>query len=108
MILATAIPKITNEFNSLSDIGWYGSAYLLTSACFQLLFGKLYAEFNMKWVFITALVIFEIGSVVCAAATSSAMLVASRAVAGVGAGGIMIGSVTVGNHQLHAISRNAS
>lgn len=28
-IVATAIPKITDEFHSLSDVGWYGSAYLL-------------------------------------------------------------------------------
>lgn len=35
-IIATAIPKITDEFHSLPDVGWYGSAYLLTTASFQL------------------------------------------------------------------------
>lgn len=39
-IIATAIPKITNEFNSLQDVGWYGSAYLLTTCALQLFFGK--------------------------------------------------------------------
>jgi hypothetical protein len=30
-ILVTAIPRISTEFNSIKDIGWYGSAYLLTA-----------------------------------------------------------------------------
>lgn len=30
-ILATATPKITDEFDSISDLGWYASAYMLTS-----------------------------------------------------------------------------
>ena len=40
-IIATAIPKITDRFNSLGDVGWYGSAYLLTTCSLQLFFGKL-------------------------------------------------------------------
>lgn len=48
-ILATAIPTITDEFHSLGDIGWYGSAYMLTTACSQLIFGRLYKHYNMKW-----------------------------------------------------------
>jgi hypothetical protein len=39
-IIATAIPKITDHFNSLGDVGWYGSSYLLTSCALQLFFGK--------------------------------------------------------------------
>ncbi len=41
-IIATAIPKITDQFHSLGDVGWYGSAYLLTTAALQLPFGKAY------------------------------------------------------------------
>lgn len=84
-----------DEFDSLGDIGWYGSAYLLTSCCFQLTFGKLYAEFNTKWVFITSLVIFEVGSVVCATAPSSVALVIGRAIAGIGVGGLFSGALIV-------------
>jgi hypothetical protein len=39
-IIATAIPKITDRFNSLGDVGWYASAYLLTTCALQLFFGK--------------------------------------------------------------------
>lgn len=39
-IIATAIPKITDHFKSLQDVGWYGSSYLLTTCALQLFFGK--------------------------------------------------------------------
>lgn len=42
---------------------------------FQLAFGKAFRFFSLKWTFLTALLIFEIGSVLCGAATSSAMLI---------------------------------
>lgn len=48
-IVATAIPQITDDFHSLGDIGWYGSAYMLTTAASQLVFGRLYKFYHMKW-----------------------------------------------------------
>jgi len=39
---ATAIPKITSVFNSLEDVGWYGSSYLLTTTALQPSFGRIY------------------------------------------------------------------
>lgn len=96
-IIATAIPYITDQFKSLDDVGWYGSAYLLTSCCFQLVFGKLYAEGNVKWIFLAALAIFEIGSVVCATAQSSVALIIGRAVAGLGSAGVINGAMIVGH-----------
>jgi hypothetical protein len=48
-IIATAIPRITDEFGSLGDIGWYGSAYMLTTAASQLLFGRIYKFYDTKW-----------------------------------------------------------
>jgi hypothetical protein len=47
-IIATAIPKITDEFSSIRDIGWYGSAYLLTATAFQPTYGKLYTIFSVS------------------------------------------------------------
>ncbi|KMU76673.1 hypothetical protein CISG_05816 [Coccidioides immitis RMSCC 3703] len=86
-IITTAIPTITNHFKALDDVGWYGSSYLLTTCAFQLVFGKVYTFFPVKWVFLTAIGIFEIGSVVCGAAPSSEALIIGRAVAGMGASG---------------------
>ena len=84
-IIATAIPKITTVFNSLDDVGWYGSSYLLTTTSLQPSFGKIYTYFDVKYTYLFALVIFEVGSIVCAAATSSPMFIVGRAVAGAGA-----------------------
>ncbi|KAL2046031.1 hypothetical protein N7G274_001478 [Stereocaulon virgatum] len=94
-IIATAIPKITDHFKALNDVGWYGSAYLLTTCAFQLFFGKLYTFFSIKWVFLTAIFIFEVGSVICGAAPTSVALIIGRAVAGVGSAGIFSGALVI-------------
>ncbi|SPN96573.1 related to DHA14-like major facilitator; ABC transporter [Cephalotrichum gorgonifer] len=94
-IIATAIPTITDEFSSLRDIGWYGSAYLLTTASLQLLFGRLYTFLSVKRVFLSAIAAFELGSLVCGVARGSGALIAGRAVAGVGGAGIFTGAFTV-------------
>ncbi|KAF7290398.1 Major facilitator superfamily transporter [Mycena chlorophos] len=94
-IIATAIPKITAQFNSLDDVGWYGSAYLLTTAAFQLPFGRFYAFLSVKLVFITAISIFELGSLICGVAPTSNALIVGRAIAGLGSAGIFTGSFIV-------------
>src|SRR5437773_9931929 len=40
-IISTAIPRITDHFESISDIGWYGSAYFLTTTALQPTFGRV-------------------------------------------------------------------
>lgn len=47
-IVATAIPRITDQFKSLDDVGWYGSAFFLTVAAFQATWGKGYKYFPLK------------------------------------------------------------
>lgn len=104
-IVATALPKISDHFNSLNDVGWYASAFFLTMylpqlpseiariglACadcrtaLQPTFGKLYQVFNVKTVFLVALAVFELGSLICGLAPTSATLIAGRAIAGSGA-----------------------
>ena len=93
--MAPAIPSITNRFNSLDDIGWYGSAYLLTLSATPLLYGKLYGFYTLKWVFLSAITLFEIGSLICATAPSSVALIVGRAIAGIGAAGIFSGAILI-------------
>jgi MFS family permease len=92
---ATAIPKITADFNSLNDVGWYGSSYLLTTTALQPSFGKIYTYFDIKYTYILAVVIFEVGSVVCATAPNSTALIIGRAIAGLGAAGLFSGGITI-------------
>ncbi|KAG8156728.1 hypothetical protein KVR01_013333 [Diaporthe batatas] len=94
-IIATAIPKITDEFHSLDAVGWYGSAYLLTTAALQLLFGKFYSYLNIKWVFLSAIGLFELGSLICGVAPNSTALIIGRAIAGAGSAGILSGALII-------------
>lgn len=59
------------------------------------MFGKIYTFFPVKWVFLTAIVIFEVGSTVCGAAPTSEALIIGRAVAGMGASGIFSGALVI-------------
>jgi hypothetical protein len=90
-IIATAIPKITTVFDSLGDVGWYGSSYLLTTTALQPSFGRIYTYFNVKYTYLFALCLFELGSIICAAARNSVMLIVGRAVAGAGASALFSG-----------------
>ncbi|KAF2280982.1 MFS general substrate transporter [Westerdykella ornata] len=94
-IIATAIPRITDQFKALNDVGWYGSAYLLTTCALQLIFGKFYTYYSIKWVYLAALGTFELGSLICAVAPNSTTLIVGRAIAGVGCAGIFSGAVLI-------------
>ncbi|KAJ5549105.1 hypothetical protein N7513_006339 [Penicillium frequentans] len=87
-IVATAIPKITDQFHSLDDASWYGSAFLMTTGGFQSTWGKIYKYFPLKISFLLAVFIFELGSLICGVAPSSVALIVGRAIAGIGAAGI--------------------
>ncbi|KAK4496742.1 hypothetical protein PRZ48_012725 [Zasmidium cellare] len=94
-IIATAIPRITDQLNSLSSAGWYGSAYFATIAAFQATWGKCYKYFGLKWTFIVAIFFFELGSLICGVAPNSTALIVGRAVAGIGGGGVGSGAFTI-------------
>ncbi|KAK1754222.1 MFS general substrate transporter [Echria macrotheca] len=94
-IVATAIPRITDEFHAIDDIGWYASGYQLSSAVFQPLTGKIYSRFSLKWSFLAFFIIFEIGSAVCGAARSSHMFIVGRCVAGLGSAALLNGTLTI-------------
>ncbi|RYP73131.1 hypothetical protein DL771_003767 [Monosporascus sp. 5C6A] len=94
-ILATATPVISNEFNALDDLGWWTNVYLLTLSSFQLFYGKLYSLFSIKTIYMGAIGLFEIGSLICTTAPNSVALIIGRAVAGVGAAGIFSGGMLI-------------
>ncbi|GAQ45157.1 hypothetical protein AtubIFM55763_006611 [Aspergillus tubingensis] len=94
-IVSTAIPHITNQFHSLDDVAWYGSAYTIASASLQPLTGKFYGNFVQKWTFLGFFSVFELGSLICGVATSSKMLIVGRAVAGMGSSGMVNGALNI-------------
>ena len=58
-ILTVAIPRITTVFNSLNDVGWYGSAYLLSITALQPTFGNFYKYFDVKIIYLVSIFIFK-------------------------------------------------
>ncbi|KAI1177516.1 putative gliotoxin efflux pump [Nemania sp. FL0916] len=96
-IIATAIPAITNAFNSLSEAGWYGSAFFLAYAALQSVWGKAYKYFDMKFVFLASMVVFEIGCLIGGIAPNSAALIVGRVIQGAGAAGILLGCYSIAN-----------
>ncbi|KAH6617732.1 major facilitator superfamily domain-containing protein [Chaetomium sp. MPI-SDFR-AT-0129] len=94
-IISTAIPRITDEFHSLEDVGWYISIYQFANAALQPIWGRIYHKFSNKAAFLTALAIFEVGSLICGIAVSSPMLIVGRAVAGIGSAGLVSGGLTI-------------
>ncbi|KAM5362455.1 hypothetical protein ACJZ2D_012537 [Fusarium nematophilum] len=95
-IIVTAIPRISDEFRALDDIG-----------CFQLLFGKVYTYFSIKFVYLTAVGLFELGSVICGAAPNSTAFIIGRAIAGLGSAGLFSGAVLVIAHSVPLYKRPA-
>lgn len=94
-IIAPAVPSITDHFHTVTDVGWYSSAFRLCMCAFQFMFGKAYTLFPVKRVFMLSNCISIVGSLLCGVATSSAMLVVGRAVAGFGAAGLFSGFFSI-------------
>jgi MFS family permease len=75
-------------------------AYLLTTAALQLLFGKFYTYLSIKWVYLAAIFIFEVGSLICGVAPNSVALIVGRAVAGLGSAGLFSGALLILAHSV--------
>ncbi len=89
-IVSTALPTIVGEFGHLERFGWIGSAYLLSLSAVMPVYGKLGDLFGRKYVMMTAIAIFTVGSAVCGLAVSMNTLIAARVLQGFGGGGIMV------------------
>ncbi|KAM4055618.1 major facilitator superfamily protein [Hirsutella rhossiliensis] len=86
----TCIIAARRQLRSVDSYVWIGSAYLLGNATFVPAWGKISDIFGRKLVLISAVVIFWIGSLLCAVSNSIGMLIAARAVQGVGGGGTIV------------------
>ncbi|KAL2815031.1 efflux pump antibiotic resistance protein [Aspergillus cavernicola] len=94
-IISVAVPSIGTGFQAFEDVGWYGSAYLLTVTAFQPAFGSVYKTFNAKFTYLISVLVFECGSIMCAAAPSSVVFIIGRAIAGIGAAGLYQGALSI-------------
>ncbi|KAI9047867.1 hypothetical protein LZ554_008575 [Drepanopeziza brunnea f. sp. 'monogermtubi'] len=89
-IVTTALPTISEHFHSSAGYTWIGSAYLLANAASVPLWGKFSDIWGRKPILLVASIVFFVGSLLAATSVSIGMLIAARAIQGIGGGGIII------------------
>ncbi|WP_226846703.1 MDR family MFS transporter [Dehalogenimonas etheniformans] len=94
-IVATAMPKIVEEFQGLSHISWVFTSYMLATAVTVPIYGKLSDVFGRRNLVLLAIIIFLVGSALAGASQNMTQLIFCRALQGVGSGAIMVNSFSV-------------
>lgn len=89
-IVATALPTVVADLGGAGHQSWVVTSYLLASTIATAIVGKLGDLFGRKLIFGAAVLSFLVGSVLCGLSGSMTMLVASRALQGIGGGAIMV------------------
>ncbi|KAJ7275380.1 major facilitator superfamily domain-containing protein [Mycena haematopus] len=89
-IVSTSLPTIASELHiTQNEYSWVGIAYMLTQTAFQPLYGRISDLVGRQLVLYISMFIFCLGSLLCGMAQNITMLIAARAIAGIGAGGIV-------------------
>ncbi|MBO0732531.1 MAG: MFS transporter, partial [Acidimicrobiaceae bacterium] len=94
-IVATALPTIVGDLGGLNHYSWVVTAYLLASTASTPLWGKLGDLYGRKSFFLTSIAIFLVGSALSGVSSSMNMLIAFRAVQGLGGGGLMVSAQAI-------------
>jgi MFS family permease len=82
-VLLTCV-DIASSFEKLGDQSWIANAYILTNTAFLPAYGQVADIFGRHIVMQSAIFIFLVGSALCTAAQTWGMIIAGRAIAGVG------------------------
>jgi EmrB/QacA subfamily drug resistance transporter len=88
-VVATALPQIVTDLHGFRDLSWVVSSFLVAATVTVPLYGKLSDLYGRRRMFVVAISIFLLGSLLCGAAQSMGQLIAFRALQGVGAGGLL-------------------
>ncbi|WP_349362070.1 MDR family MFS transporter [Streptomyces sp. H27-C3] len=94
-IVGTALPTIVSELGGAAHMSWVVTAYLLAETVAAVLVGKFGDLFGRKVVFQVSAIIFITGSFLCGLSGNMTMLIAWRAMQGIGAGGLMVTSMAL-------------
>jgi MFS family permease len=94
-IVATALPRIAGDLGGIDQITWIVTAYMLSTTVSAALWGKISDLRGRRPVFLTAIGIFILGSLLCGMAANLPQLIAARAVQGIGGGGLVSLSFTI-------------
>ena len=93
LIVSTALPRIVGDLGGVAHLSWVVTAYILASTVTTPFYGKLGDMYGRKKFFVTAIIIFLIGSALSGLSQSMTELIAFRALQGLGAGGLMVSAM---------------
>ncbi|HEU5287182.1 MAG TPA: MDR family MFS transporter [Candidatus Limnocylindria bacterium] len=94
-VVGTAMPTAIGDLGGIDRYSWVFASYLLVSTATTPVFGRFADVHGRKKVFFTALVLFVSASMLCGQAQSMDMLIAGRALQGLGAGGLISTGITM-------------
>jgi EmrB/QacA subfamily drug resistance transporter len=94
-IVATAMPRIVEEFQGLSHLSWVFTSYMLATAVTVPIYGKLTDIFGRRTLLLFAIVIFLVGSMLSGLSQNMTQLIFCRALQGIGSGAIMVNAFSV-------------
>src|SRR5690606_13788058 len=94
-VLSTALPTMVGELNGVDQMLWVMTAFILASTIMMPVYGKLGDLIGRKGLFLTAISLFTVGSVIGGLAPDMGWLIAGRVVQGLGGGGLMIMSQAI-------------
>jgi EmrB/QacA subfamily drug resistance transporter len=88
-IVATALPAIASSLGEIERASWVVVSYLIANTIAAPVYGRLGDTFGRRFMMITALALFMLGSVLCALAPNIELLTLFRVLQGFGGGGLM-------------------
>lgn len=104
-VVSTALPTIVSDLGGLEHLAWVVTAYILASTVVAPLYGKLGDLYGRRLMVFIAVGLFLAGSLLCGLSTSMEMLIAARAVQGLGGGGLFVLALSVVGDVLAANER---
>lgn len=93
-VVADVGADVIRSLGELEKFPWLGTAFTWASMSTILVWSKIYDLFDAKFLYIFASFLFEVGSALCGAAPTMNAMIIGRAIAGLGASGIYVGSLT--------------
>jgi EmrB/QacA subfamily drug resistance transporter len=95
LIVSTALPTIVGDLGGLAHLSWVVTGYALAAAASTPIWGKLGDLYGRRGMFMTAIVIFLVGSALAGLSQNMDQLIGFRAIQGLGAGGLMVGAMAI-------------
>ncbi|RCG28493.1 MFS transporter [Streptomyces diacarni] len=94
-VVSTALPKIVADLDGLTSLAWVITAYSLAIAASTQIWGKLSDLYDRKVIYLLSVVLFLAGSMLCGLAQDMTQLIVFRALQGCGAGGLVVGALSI-------------